>query len=248
MYNELYRVTKANLIKLNLNSSTDKVTYSNRVAYNILEKTFDKSCNNLVANNLRSLIFTDMNKLCSETIDEIDKEAEIEVDKQNLIEDVLSAVILGTIYNTNWTLSNAVYKIIDSNEELIESIIEEGIANGKTPEEIAEDILNVLDPNPNVEKRSYTIGHKTIYVGKPTYPAFRLSRTVLQHTYQTVVIGMSRMINMMTDKKVMIRWISALEENTCQVCESRHMNLYTPDDLPLEHPNGQCSFEIEIYD
>ena len=248
MYNALYRVTKKNLVKLGLNGGDNKVTYRDKVNYNILEKSFGKSCDNLVAKNLRSIIFEDMKKLCSETIDEVEEESGIEIDKQNLIEDVLSAVILGTIYNTNWTLSNAVDKIIENNEDLIESIIEEGIADGKTPEEIAEDIINVFDPNPNVEKRSYTRKHKTLYVGRPDYPAYRLARTTLQHSYQATIVGMSKLIESMTEKRVMIRWISALEENTCQVCESRHLNLYEPDDLPLEHPNGQCSFEIEIYD
>lgn len=215
------------------------------MTFKVLEKSLDKICFN-IAKNLRSLTFEAMQYICEEVINEIQDQADIEVDKKNLIEEVVSSVILGTIYNTNWTLSSAVQKIVDSNIDLIESIIEDGIADGRSPEEIVEDILSVLDPNPNTQQRSYTRKHKTLYVGRPDYQAQRLLRTTIQHTYQTAIVNMAKMTSMLTNKRVMIQWISAMAPNTCQVCMDRHLHLYDPDDLPLDHPNGQCTFEIRI--
>lgn len=246
MYNELFKIIKKNIAKLQLNNNSSSSIYNNRIAFNLLEKSLDKSCANLIT-NLRVDILQEMHQICSSVIDEVEDETNLEINKDNLIEDVMSAVILGTIYNTNWKLSSALQKILESNEDLVYDIIEQGMAEGKSAEEIAEEIIRVLDPNSNQEKRSYTKDHKTLYVGRPDYQAHRLARTTLQHTYQTVVVGASKMISEITSRKVMIRWISAMAPNTCQICESRHLNLYSPDDLPLEHPNGQCTFEIEIY-
>lgn len=243
-YKELFDIIKKNISKLGLDSS-DKVTYKDKTSFKVLEKSLDKIYFN-ITKNLKSLAFEAMQYMCEQVIDEIQEQIEIEVDKKNLIEEIVSSVILGTIYNTNWTLSSAVQKIVDNSEDLIESIIEEGIAEGRSPEEIIEDILNVLNPDPNVQQRSYTRKHKTLYVGRPDYQAQRLLRTVIQHTYQTSVVSMAKTISMFMNKQVMIQWISALAPNTCQVCIDRHLHLYDPDDLPLDHPNGQCTFEIKI--
>lgn len=247
MYNELFKTIQKNIAKLQLKNDSSINTYSNRIAVQLLEKSLDKSCANLTT-NLRTIILQDMNQVCVAVVDEVESETDVELDRKNLIEDVMSAVILGTIYNTNWKLSTALQKVLESNEDIIYDIIDQGMAEGKSAEEIAEEILNVLDPNSNQQQRSYTKDHKTLYVGKPDYQAHRLAKTTLQHTYQSIIVGAAKMVSEMTSRKVMIRWISALAPNTCQVCESRHLNLYTPDDLPLDHPNGQCTFEIEIYD
>ena len=247
MYNELFKIIQKNIAKLQLKNDSSSNTYNNRIALQLLEKSLDKACANLIV-NLRTLILQDMNQVCIAVVDEVESETDIELGKKSLIEDVMSAVILGTIYNTNWKLSSALQKILESNEDIVYDIIEQGMAEGKTAEEIAEEILNVLDPNSNQQQRSYTKDHKTLYVGRPDYQAHRLAKTTLQHTYQSIIVNTAKMVSAVTSHKVMIRWISAMAPNTCQVCESRHLNLYTPDDLPLDHPNGQCTFEIEIYD
>lgn len=240
-YKDLFDIIKKNISSLNLNNNA----YRNKVAFNVVKKSLDKVCYN-ITKNLRSMIVECMQDLCNQVIDEIQDQAGVEVDKDNLVEDILSAVVTGSIYNTNWKLSNAIEKIIDSNEDLIYDIIEEGMAEGKSAEEIAKEILNVLNPNSNQQQRSYTKDHKTLYVGKPSYQAHRLSRTTLQHTYQTAIVATAKRISEITSRKVMIQWISVLAPNTCQVCVDRHLHLYAPDDLPLDHPNGQCTFEVRI--
>lgn len=240
-YKDLYNVIEKNISNLNLGGSV----YNNKIAFNILKKSLDKACYNLTK-NLRNIIFQCMQELCNQVIEEIQDQAEVEVNQDDLVEDILSAIVSGSIYNTNWKLSTAIQRIVDSNEDLIYDIIDQGMAEGKTADEIVEEILNVLNPNSNQQQRSYTKDHKTLYVGRPSYQAHRLARTTLQHTYQTAIVGTAKMISEITSRKVMIQWISILAPNTCQVCESRHLHLYAPDDLPLEHPNGQCTFEIRI--
>ena len=239
-YKKLYKLVNKNINRLHMNKSNNKLSTKDKTNLKILEKSFDRACNNIAA-TAKSTLIDNMNSLCEEVVEEVQTELGIEID-DSVISDTIDAILLGLIYNTNWTLSDAIEKAINSNEELIKEIIEAGIEDEKSESEIVQDILNVIDPNSNQQLRSYKSKHKTLYVGKADYKLQRLLRTTLEHSFQKIIVETAKVI----PEKTMIRWISALEPNTCEVCESRHNKLYEINDLPLEHPNGQCDFQIEI--
>ena len=39
-------------------------------------------------------------------------------------------------------------------------------------------------------------------------------------------------------------WHSALSERSCEICIERNGKVFAPDDLPLDHPNGLCTYSI----
>lgn len=196
-----------------------------------------------VANQTKNKLKDDMGELCQSLIQEANKTG-YEFD-ENLLTDVMENVLSGDLYNNDWTLDAAVVKIDEKTQYVITTIIESGIENGKTEEEILEDVLAAIDPDNLQYQHSYTVKHKTLYVGKLEALTERLMRTTLEHTFQAAIREIAKEIQSQSKAKTMIRWISALEPNTCEVCESRHNKLYTPEELPLEHPNGQCEFFIE---
>ena len=246
LYKNIYRVTKKNIQKLGLHNSNDKLSVSDKTKLKILDKSLGKSTD--ISSELKSILYQNMQELCKTTIDEVEEQTGIKIqDEEEFIQDIIDSVVLGLIYNTNWTLSDATDKISYELYDLVSEIIKDGIASGKSEEEIVEDILAVINPeaqNPSYENKRKK---RTIYTGKVDYPANRLVHTTLQHVYQKAIVNIGTYINALEEGRVMIRWISALLPNTCDICEARHDNLYTPEDLPLDHPNGQCSFVIEIY-
>lgn len=246
LYKNVYLVTKKNIQKIGLQKSTDKLSSLDKSRLKFLDKSFGKSAN--ISSEVKNILYTNMYKLCEATIDEVEEQIDTTIpDREEFIQNVIDSVVLGLIYNTNWTLSDATNQLSNNLHDLVSEVITDGIASGKSEEEIVEDVLAVIDPNAQnpsyVNKRK----HRTLYTGKVTYPANRLVHTTLQHSFQKVIVDISKWLEKGTGAKVMIRWISALLPNTCEVCEGRHNNLYTPNDLPLDHPNGQCEFVIEIY-
>lgn len=197
-----------------------------------------------VATSTKQTVEADLEELLQYAVDEFEAKTGISVD-DSLVDSVIDAVVSGKLYKTKWTLDKAVEGIDDKTEDMIAAIIESGEYQGKSEEEIIEDILAVINPNDNKYQKSYTTKSGTIYVGRIDGATDRLMRTTLEHGYQRLIVELAELVEKQRDTEVMIRWLSALAHNTCEVCESRHNELYRPEDLPLEHPNGQCEFCIE---
>lgn len=209
-----------------------------------LEKGFENAAEAMKNNTVRT-IKSEMAVLCQTTVTEVEETTGYKFPR-DIVDRVISAVILGFIYSTKWTLDKAVNNIYKKNQKVIKQIIESGKHTDKSTEEIIDDVLAVINPDDNQYQHSYTTKTSTLYVGKPTATTERLMRTSLEHAYQEMIRELSAEIQQMSNAVVMIRWVSVLEPNTCEICESRHNNLYLPEELPLEHPNGQCEFYIEI--
>lgn len=197
-----------------------------------------------VATSTKQMVEADLEELLSYTVDEFEAKTGISVD-DSMVDTVVDAVISGKLYDTKWTLDRAVEGIDDKTVDMIAAIIESGEYQGKSEEEIIEEILAVLNPNDNKYQKSYTTKSGTLYIGRIDGATDRLMRTTLEHGYQRMIVELAQLVEEQRETEVMIRWISALAHNTCEVCESRHNELYRPEDLPLEHPNGQCEFCIE---
>lgn len=200
-----------------------------------------------IAKDTKKRTEQDLRKLIEYTVDEFEDKTGIEV-AEDFVSDIISTVIMGKLYKEKWTLDKAVKGIDEKTQAIIDGIIESGQKQGKTDAEIVQDILPVINPNDSQYQHTFTTDSGTLYVPKIDGATDRLMRTTLEHGYQETVKELAELVEEKLDTKVMIRWISALAHNTCELCESRHNQLYEPSELPLEHPNGQCEFCIEYTD
>ena len=83
-------------------------------------------------------------------------------------------------------------------------------------------------------------GYARSHSGGLDYPALRLARTVHTHTNQLRVIHGKDTNPYMN----MIKYHSAhIANRTCSMCEERDGKIFTPNKVPLDHPNGLCWLE-----
>lgn len=199
----------------------------------------------VILEDTQELIKDNGRELCEAVVDEVEKELDIEIEnKKKIIESAVMLVITGALYKSRWTLEKAAEQISERLADVIDGIVEHG--KDKDPKEVAEEILKVVDPDNHYQK-SYDVNDNTIYITRIDGETQRLVRTTVEHIFQEAFVEVAEQIAEQTKYVVKIRWVSMLSENTCEVCESRHNELYDPADLPLEHPNGQCDFWIELY-
>lgn len=152
--------------------------------------------------------------------------------------DVLSEIKTGAIYNEKWYLSDAIWADQKSKLRDINTIVTNGVAAGKTTYEIAKDLETYVDPKavkPWKWSKVYPVSTKVI-----DYNAQRLARTVIAHAYARTTIREAKN-NPFSQG---IQWHSALTERSCEICIDRDGKIYAPDDLPLDHPNGLCTYTI----
>ena len=152
--------------------------------------------------------------------------------------DVLSEIKTGAIYNEKWYLSDAIWADQKNKLRDINTIITNGVAAGKTTYEIAKDLEIYVDPKavkPWAWSKVYPVSTKVI-----DYNAQRLARTVIAHAYARATIREAKN-NPLSEG---IQWHSALSERSCEICIERNGKVFAPDDLPLDHPNGLCTYSI----
>lgn len=197
----------------------------------------------IIMEDVQDMIKDNGRELCESVIDEVEDELAIKIeDKKKLVESILHTVVTGALYKTSWTLEKASKEIVKRLDIIVSGLVEHGIEMGKEPAEIIEEVLQVVDPNNNYQK--FYDGE---YITRIDGETQRLVRTTVEHIFQEAYVEVAEHISEMLHMTVKIRWISMLSESTCEVCESRHNELYDPPDLPLEHPNGQCEFWVELY-
>lgn len=179
---------------------------------------------------------------------------------------VVKAISSGSVYNDDWSLSTSIWGHSKRIQGDIDSIIAKGVASGKSTYDIAKDLEKYV--NPNVEKKNQIIefqkykrdsqgnilkdkngnpipdGRKrSFYFGKCDYNASRLARTLISHAYQ-------QSFEIVNEKDPFVtRYIwraSGQHGRTCSLCLERDGQLFKKDELPLDHPNGMCTFEAYI--
>ena len=152
--------------------------------------------------------------------------------------DVLVEIRRGKIYNEKWYLSDAIWQDQKSKLRTINSMITNGVAAGKTTLEIAQDLEKYVDPKARKPWDWFKVYPRS--AAKIDYNAQRLARTVIAHAYQRATIREAK-----TNPLSMgIMWHSALSERSCEICIDRDGKIFAPDDLPLDHPNGLCTYSI----
>lgn len=144
-------------------------------------------------------------------------------------------IITGNIYTTGYSLSARLWDIEKNTMGDIYSIVAKGIAQNMSIRDIAKLLEKYVRPDARVPA-GYGVHQK-----KVDYNAQRLARTLIQHAYQQVLVTLTK------DNPFVNGYIwHANGEHSCEVCEERDNQLFTAEDLPLDHPNGMCSIEPNI--
>lgn len=154
--------------------------------------------------------------------------------------DIVNALVTGQVYGGNWSLSGAIWSDIDKKQSDISRIIAEGVAANKSAYDIAKDLETYVDPKAKKEW-----DWSKVYPGtskKVDYNAQRLARTMISHAYQQ---SLERVCKNNPFVEGFI-WQSAHSSRVCPICAERDGQFYKKGELPLDHPNGMCTFIASI--
>ena len=154
--------------------------------------------------------------------------------------DIVTMLSTGKLYQGSWSLSKALWKDVQKHQSDINRVIAEGVAANKSAYDIAKDLEKYVDPNARKEW-----DWSKVYPGtnkKVDYNAQRLARTMVSHAYQQSLERVCK------NNPFVIGyiWQSAHSSRVCPICADRDGQFYKKGELPLDHPNGMCTFIAEI--
>lgn len=161
--------------------------------------------------------------------------------------DVIQSISMGRIYAGDWTLSKAVWGNTKKSQQEIHDIIAKGVAENKSSYEIAKELEKYVNPS-----AAKPWDWNKIYPGvrrKIDYSAQRLARTLVSHAYQQSFVQTTKDNPFFEGYK----WLIANNHRVCPICqgyagdvhaEGLPAGVFLKDELPLDHPNGQCTFSI----
>ena len=153
---------------------------------------------------------------------------------------IVSLLSTGKLYGGGWTLSKAIWGESQKHADDINKIVAAGVAGNKSAYDIAKDLEKYVNPSARKEW-----DWSKVYPGtskKVDYNAQRLARTMVSHAYQQSLLASTKYNPFVKG----YRWRSAHSDRTCELCNDRDGQLYSADDLPLDHPNGLCTFIAEL--
>ena len=185
--------------------------------------------------------------------------------------EIMENVVNGTVYKEKWFLSNALWGDYQSKINDINEVVAHGIGLNLSSLDIAKQLEQFVDPkamkpsaaivtqclqDPETGKlysKDYVKRHpekdwsgfkeKTsrYNYGKVDYNAQRLARTLVSHAYQQNVVRQAQS-NPFAEG---VKWLASGGERMCEICEDRDGKIFPIDDVPLDHPNGMCTFAVE---
>lgn len=156
--------------------------------------------------------------------------------------DVVTSVATGQIYEGPWSLSSAIWSDVQNQQRDIQTIIARGIAENKSAFDIAKDLERYVDPS-----AAKPWDWSNVYPGvrrQIDYNAQRLARTMVSHAYQQSFVRTTQKNPFVTKYK----WEASNSDRVCELCQERDGKLFSKDDLPLDHPNGMCTYTAVIED
>lgn len=157
-------------------------------------------------------------------------------------DEIVKSVASGQLYEGDWTLSKAIWKDHMKTQYNINTVVAKGIAENKSAYDIAKDLEKYVDPS---AEKPWDWSKVYPSVGKKIdYNAQRLARTMVSHAYQQAFVRSTQKNPFVTKYK----WDASNSARTCPICAERDGKLYDKNDLPLDHPNGMCTFEAVIPD
>lgn len=190
------------------------------------------------------------------------KDSEIHNAFQYVPDQIIRNIINGNIYQDGWSLSKAIWGYNQKTHKDLQKIISIGTSQGKSAYEIAKDLEFYVQPSASKPSkiiyswRKDKAGNKIkdqFYFGKVDYNAQRLARTMITHAYQQSFETVNR-----NDPFVIgYKWLTSnFHGRVCEICRERETTdqfglgegVFPKDQLPLDHPNGMCTFEAVIPD
>lgn len=157
-------------------------------------------------------------------------------------DDIVRALATGTVYEGNWSLSQSIWRGTHKAQKDIRSIIATGVAENRSAYDIAKDLEKYVNPTARKEW-----DWNKVYPGtakKVDYNAQRLARTMVSHAYQQSFVRTTQKNPFVTE----YIWLASNSTHVCEICEERDGKHFPKDDLPMDHPNGMCTFEAVIPD
>lgn len=158
-------------------------------------------------------------------------------------QDIVSLLSTGKLYGGGWTLSGAIWGYEQKALDDINTVVAEGVAANKSAYEIAKDLEKYVDPS---AKKDWE--WSKVYPGtnkRVDYNAQRLARTMVSHAYQQSLLSTTKHNPFVKG----YRWRSSHNsKRVCEICEKRDGKVYTSENLPMDHPNGMCTFLVEMDD
>ena len=156
--------------------------------------------------------------------------------------DIVRSVASGQLYTGNWTLSRALWLNTAETQHDVQSVIAQGIIQNKSAYDIAKDLEKYVNPD---ALKDWDWGK--VYPGTKKvvdYNAQRLARTMVSHAYQQAFVRTTQKNPFVSKYK----WEASNSGRVCEICEERDGKLFDKDELPLDHPNGMCTFTAVMDD
>lgn len=150
--------------------------------------------------------------------------------------DIVQSVISGQLYTGNWSLSRALWLNTKETQQDVQSIVAKGILENRSAYDIAKDLEKYVNPDARKDwewSKVYPGTRKVV-----DYNAQRLARTMVSHAYQQAFVRTTIKNPFITQ----YQWQAAATERTCEICMERDGQLFDKDALPLDHPNGLCTY------
>ena len=248
LYNGMYKE-----IEKQIKGAGDNLTKERLV---MLQRTI-KSRITAINDSVRSEIVSASSSVCEQVVTDKREWLGKYGIKENDIQDafayvpnrVIQSILQGTIYQDDWKLSSAIWGADKKVQDAIDKIVSIGTAQGKSAYEIAKDIEEYVQPGARKPSRTISSwrydrnGNKirdTFYFGRVDYNAQRLARTMISHAYQQAFETVNRNDPFI---EYYIWHTSNFHGRVCDICRARDGQKFKKDELPLDHPNGMCTFE-----
>lgn len=154
---------------------------------------------------------------------------------------VVNQLVTGQLYENGWNLSSAIWGNNEKELQRIYEIMAGGLAQNKSAFEIAKTLEQYVNPNAAKQWNLVDAGGVRIYPRSVDYSAQRLVRTLSQHSYQSTLVATTKK-NPFIEKFV---W-HAEGSRACPMCSDMDGLEFDKGKLPLDHPNGMCTFEPVI--
>lgn len=240
IYKEIQRKINSLKFKENVSSKTELIMLK-KVAKDIEEEYVKLN------GQMQNLIINNMKEVSNKVVEDATKFATslgfiVGSGYYNLPTEIVNRIITGKVYQNNWSLSKTIWRQSKKIVKDINTIIAKGVALNKSSYDIAKDLEKYVNPSAKKEWE-----WSKVYPGtnkKIDYNAQRLARTMVSHAYQQSTIITTK------DNPFVkgIRWLTSNSHRTCEICLERDGKIYKPEELPLDHPNGMCTFEAVIED
>lgn len=168
-----------------------------------------------------------------------------EGNREERVEKIVSMVVSGKLYDKKWTLSGFAIKERDK----IMSDVKKIISRCLEEEMEFSEIFNILENyfNPDREKRKKFFAMFPGIKHQIAYDFIRTGNTMVSHSYEETFVNVT-MLNPFIEG---YRWVTSGSDRVCPVCIDREstdkfglgVGIFPKDQLPLDHPNGMCTFD-----